>query len=788
MRCFYIKYFPIIITLLITNILSLNIHAQNNGFSISSKSNDYIDIQHLIPDFKTKDSSIILEGIYLQAEEGTPNLPNNSCFIIIPNNARPQIELISYKEKVIENINIEPARRLNIDSKDNDSIIFRNPDIYLNDAYFPEEIYKTSNNQEVRGFNSILLNVSPFQYNPIRKTLKVIYDINLRISFQNNDNQYGNERLRSYEWDEILKNIVLNPEMINDFDYDRYFDNVKDKDKSCEYLIITPDNEDIRQWADSIARYRNEQGIMTKVINIKDIKENKPLIIRDYLKNIYDNWDLVPSSVLIFGDYNNDMSKGVTSFYLNDHPEVNLKYLTDNKLVDFNNDNLPEMNIARLTVADAEDAELMFRKLVSYENNPSVNPHYYNRPVTAMGFQESRWFQLCSEIIAGYFSKNGREPIHLNAVYEGNPDSVWSTAPNTSSLIEYFGPDGLSYIPSNIRHLQEWNAGQEDLLKAINEGTFLVQHRDHGNHQNWGEPYFSNNDIDRLNNEDLTFVMSANCKTGNFNFGNGLAHDCFAERFLRSKNGAIAVVAASEVSYSFVNDTYVWGYYDYLWNDFIPSFRDKDNTFKYPSFANVYAKYFLKQSSWPYINDYKDITYNLFHYFGDAYLQLNTAMHKEIEISYPDSITSACNSFIINKDGDTRVAFSVDGKIIARSYDDDSIISFTPQISGKKIKVVATRQDHYRHEGYIDVVSYLSDEELKVYPNPTDGKIFIEGKDIRNIVIYNSLGQILYQYDNIGSILSEKIEINCEHIKEKLLHLSITYLDGRVKIRPIINN
>lgn len=785
----YDKHILLISSLIMLCLISMNANAQKftlqntnvQGFTINSRNTNSINIKHNISDFEIKDNEIIFEGIQLQSEAGTPNLPNNSCFILIPNNSRPTVEIISSKEKIIENVEIRPAEKI---TADNDKNIISNnyAEVYNEDAFYPHKICQISDNYNIRAFNFILLNVAPFQYNPVRKSLKITYDIELKISYNDNANYLYDNRLRSKEWDNLLKDIVLNPETISDFNYDYYLKEIIENDKEgCEYLIITPDNQDIKKWADSLAIFRNEQGILTKVININEIEENKPLVIKDYFHNIYQNWDLVPSSILLFGDYSMDNTKGISSFFLNDHPETNLKYLTDNKLVDFNNDNLPEINIARLPVANEEEAELMTRKIFRYEREPSDNQDYYSKPITAMGFQESRWFQLCSEVIAGFFAQKGRTPERINAIYEGIPDSVWSTAANTEKIIDYFGPEGLDYIPSDLKHLHDWNSDSYKLTEAINNGSFMVQHRDHGRYQNWGEPFLSNVEINTLENEDLCFIMSANCQTGHFNYGWGSGNDCFAERFLRVKNGAIAVVAASETSYSFVNDTYVWGYYDYLWNEFMPSFGDNNTIFKYPSFANVYGKYFLKQSSWPYLNDYKDITYKLFHYFGDAYLQLNTQMPEHIEISHPNSINSACSHIMIKKDNDTRLALSVDGKIIATSLGSDSMISFKPQIAGKKIKVVATKQDHYRYEGYIDVVSYLNNDELKVYPNPTRSKIFIESRNIKSVVMYNTLGQILYQYDNNSILPSEKIIIDCEDIKERLLHLHIIYDDGRVK-------
>ena len=544
---------------------------------------------------------------------------------------------------------------------------------------------------------------------------------------------------------------------------------------SSQYLIVTPDNEGIRQWADTLARFRNEQGIVTKVISLNEIGENSPIALRNYFKELSAVCDQL-SAILLFGDYDNDSTKGITSFYLRNNLEDNVYYLSDNKLADFNYDDLPEICIARLPAADAEQAELMVRKTMRYEREPSTNPDYYNRPVTAMGFEESKWFQLCSEVIAGYFEKNGKNPNRLNAIHTGTPDSVWSTNENTNLIIDYFGGNGLNYIPDNLKHITYWNSNQDDLSRAINGGTFLVQHRDHGVFQAWSNPYFSNKEIDDLYNEDLTFIMSANCQTGDFSYGEG-DNDCFAERFLRTEKGAVAVIAASQISYSFVNDTYVWGFYDYLWNDFMPDYG-YGYDFKYPAFANMYGKYFLKQSKWPYLSIYKNLTYNLFHYFGDAYLQLNTEMPQEIRINYPKEILTDCSSFNICKENGTRVAFSVDGELIATSFGEDTLINIEPFYKEGKIKVVATKQDHYRHEGYILVKSHLDYDDLNIYPNPAKDILFIEGKEIKEAIVYNTLGQMLMRIKNNAA--TEKIELNCSTLKKGLFHLHVIYEDKRV--------
>ena len=65
-------------------------------------------------------------------------------------------------------------------------------------------------------------------------------------------------------------------------------------------------------------------------------------------------------------------------------------------------------------------------------------------------------------------------------------------------------------------------------------------------------------------------------------------------------NGLLGVIAATEVSYSFVNDTYVWGMWDEMWPNFDPGYGVSGPDRVLPGFASVYGKYYLEASSWPY--------------------------------------------------------------------------------------------------------------------------------------------------------------------------------------------
>ncbi|MEZ5198797.1 MAG: hypothetical protein R2764_21200 [Bacteroidales bacterium] len=50
----------------------------------------------------------------------------------------------------------------------------------------------------------------------------------------------------------------------------------------------------------------------------------------------------------------------------------------------------------------------------------------------------------------------------------------------------------MGYIPAQPSELGGWTGGTAaGINNAINSGSFMLQHRDHGYEQGWGEPDYS---------------------------------------------------------------------------------------------------------------------------------------------------------------------------------------------------------------------------------------------------------------------------------------------------------
>lgn len=784
---------------LVTALLLLSIFSNaqntNDGFSIIGKSNESLNVRHKITNVSiercetTEGQTISLSGIYLPNVAGAPDLPSHSTFVALPQGTTARLEISNVKTHLINNIDVIPAAQPQLDNENSPVIHEKNMAIYNRNAFYPETPFRLSNPTTIRGLDVVSLDAMPFQYNPITKELLVYDEVDLKIIIEGGEKGYGDMRYRTKEWDHILSDIILNFNDLPSIDYGkRLRQHYENRETGCEYMIITPDNPDFIQLADSIRMFRIAQGIPSEIFTVTDCGGNDYHAIYNFIQNAYNTWDMPPAAVELLGDHNSDGTKGIVSYTMNNHPggDGYNPYISDHAYSDMNGNMMSDIILARITGRNFDELYHIIKKDLDYERTPPTNPDFYDKPITAMGFQLERWFQLCSEIVNGFWENElGKHPVRLNAIYEGTPGSRWSTADNTNKIINYFGPSGTGYIPQTMSHLTQWDATGDMVNEAINEGAFIVQHRDHGNEELWGEPRYSIGNIKKLKNNDLTFVMSNNCLTGRFNYGG--TDGCFAEVFHRHQHGALGLIAATEVSYSFVNDVYVWGVYDNMWPDFMPTYGTTHKTdFILPAFGNAAGKYFLKQSSWT--DDYvKEITYYLFHHHGDAYMNLYTEVPQQLSVEMLPVLMAGKDTYQIKADEGALICLSVDDQIIGLDNATGELqeIAVTPQEIGTTVTLTITKQNHYRYERKIQVI-------------PAEGPYLIfnaasindESGNQNETADYNETCKVNLSLHNVGAadIANANITLLSEHPSVEITNGTTTFSEIAVGQINTIND
>ena len=720
--------------------ITLSLNAENfsfsnswgkQGFNLTMTKADMVQVVYSIHSFSTEPviidgqsvKKVNLPGVFLSNDAGKPDLPGTGRYIAIPQGSTPHLNIIDYEVETFHGIDLAWAPETPMDTQKD--IVYRKDRVtYNTNAFYPASPVQISGVEQIRGTDVIILGITPFQYNPVTKELKVYKNIRVNLTFEGGSGTYGNDGFRSPYWDPVMADNILNYASLPTVNYPERMQKIRNSKSAsgneCEYIIISPNGPDFLRWADSLKNWRNQQGILTRVFSLAQVGGNTQAAIKAFISNAYANWTIKPAACLLLGDYGTDAGKNITS-HLYYHPYGYPDYASDNFYADLNGDDLPDIVFSRICANDSAQLHIMVGRILNFERNRPSDTGYYMNPVSALGWQDDRWFQLCSEVVGGFWkNKLGKHVQRINALYspaDNYETGPWSTDPNTSTVMSYFGPSGLNYIPDKPGDLGGFTGGTAAKINtAINEGAFVVLHRDHGFYSQWGEPAYSDSNINELTNTLLPFVFSINCETGAFHNPPGCPAECFSEVFQRlTKNGhdagALGLICPTESSLSFVNDTYLWGVFDNLWPQFMPDYATLPvPRGMLPAFGNAAGKYFLVQSSWPYNSDDKQITCRLFHMHGDAFLQLADAVPADLIVNHSPTVDLGATSVEIIANEGAFIALTVNNEIIATAYGSASgpVSLAIPALPiGTKITVVATKQDFKRHTSFINVAEQI---------------------------------------------------------------------------------
>ena len=729
----FTRFIAIVILALTANIVMAQTYTfpvkGTQGFTMTQASRDGAHISYQLGQFSLSQieyrgeemSEISIKAISIPCDAGLPSLPADSRLIAIPQGAKATLHVVKAESQTFQNVNIAPALRVQLETEDPDMNYVKDMKVYGKNAFFPENPFVIGDSY-IRGVDAVSLSITPFQYNPVTKELVVYTDIELAISYEGGNGHFGDDRLRSPYWDPILASELMNYDQLPVIDYNaRMQEWIRNNRDGAEYIIVIPNNDGFMEPAQRLKEYRMKQGILTEVYRLDQIPATTTAQLKTWFHNAYNTWEIAPVAVMLFADHNTNMAQGIPAEEVY-HSSSYGNCITDNQYADVTGDYLPEIVFSRLIAANPTEAAMMADKQIEYEfTNPNMDPNAYNVPITALGWQTERWFQLCSEVVGGYFRAHGKNPLRVNCIYSGTPGSQWSSGTNTNQVVSYFGPSGTNIIPQTPSELGGWTGGTPDqIVQAINQGTMLVQHRDHGLEEGWGEPAFRNTHVAQLTNVGkMPFVFSINCLTGQFDLSPG---PCFAEAFMRhtyngQNAGAVGMICPTDVSYSFCNDALVWGIYDQFEPDFMPTLPNNTNTTVYPSrgtwlpaFGLVAGKHFLNESGWPYNTDSKQITYQMFTSHCDAFLRLYTEVPQTMSVNHQNVQLAGLNTFQITAPEGTTIALTKgegeDLEIVAVAAATGSVqnIEIPAQVPPTVLRLTVTGQNYLRYEANIEVI------------------------------------------------------------------------------------
>ena len=637
--------------LTLTLALALSAAAFGQTFTVIASDRDHVSLRFCFEDFSIDTvvhngeqmHTIASKGIVVPNDYGLPDLPTFNRFIALPQGARAVVEVRTSRDERIGGINIAPSCGSQAEN-DANRPFFKDPKVYARNALYPAEAVCTAEPQQLRGVDVIHLGISPVQFNPATREIAVHRQFDIDIRFEGGNGHFGDDRLRSPYWDPILRNNILNHESLEPIDYEARMQQwTQERLTGCEYLIITPDNDAFYSAGKQLADYRTKQGILSKAMRVTETEAVDHLTLRQWIRTIYNNWDIVPAAICLIGESGTDLQQYVPG-YTTLHPKDNF-ITSDNPYADVNDDRLPDICFSRILAQNESELPVFIGKIMEYEyTNPVTDLYYYAHPLTAAGWQDSKWFQIAIATISGYLTQHGKTPERINEIYSGDLGPNWSTAPGTASVVSYFGPDGVGYIPATPDELGGWTGGNADqVIRAINHGAYIIQHRDHGWNTKWYQPEIYTTDFGDINNVGkMSYLISVNCRTGMYDASAVSFIETLARMTRDGQNaGIVGAVGPVGQTYSYANDIFLWGLWDLFDPTFLPEYGPyADHTDEWmPSFACVAGKYFLETQTFPSTDDnMRTTTYNTFHTFGDAFQRIFTEVPQAITASHDEEI------------------------------------------------------------------------------------------------------------------------------------------------------
>ena len=587
---------------------------------------------------------LTIAGCGSMEEIGKPALPKYGTVLAVPFDVDFNIYVLETESTNYTDYFVYPAQEPAPDVIE-EEFEFPTPPFYID-----EEFYNTFNNSyptmiveyeaagTLRDVRVLPLRFLAFQHNPIRRVLMFYWSITVRIEYITGPILMSETRLATSApspYFEGLYSSLLGYEQLTVQEASAQEEVLEPEDArnpGWDFLIIT--DSALLDAANTLAARRNAQGLSTHVVTTLNISGSTAADIKAYIQNAYDTWIPRPSYLLLLGDaeliptfyqtvhlyggYPANTLIGTDLYYaiLNGPPSTAPPFYSEYWT--------PDIFYGRIPVDNLTQANLVINKIIEYEDRQ------WNVPGTALVagyFQDSntdgyedRRFILTSEEIHDFLLGQGFDVERLYQTHSG-------VTPTNYNNGQYDA--GLPLPADLLRPTYSWDADATDINNAINDGRFVVFHRDHGGSANaghgngWGHPYYLDTDVAALNNTDhFTVVFTINCETGWFDGETdtflAVSFESLSEVFLReSDGGAVGVVGATRVSYSGHNDAMAKGFVDAIWPNFDPPRGPRVAQLRMGEVLNYGKLYYQVYGAYSTSNIVTQWEYEMFHYFGD---------------------------------------------------------------------------------------------------------------------------------------------------------------------------
>lgn len=634
------------------------------------------------------------EGLIL--EEGQPQLPFIGRSIIIPDNGKMTISVMSSNYTDFS-LAVAPSKGSLLRNVNPDDVPYTFADTYQKNEFYPSNIASLGDPYIMRDFRGIVVGFKPFQYNPVTQTLRVYHNIKVKVSKIGIDDVNVLNRTRSSvnrDFSAVYNNHFLNYQT----NADRYTPILEDG----TLLVITHP-----MFTDAIQPYLNwkkQKGINTTLVTTTETGTTANAI-KTYIQNYYTaNPDL--AYIQLVGD------AAQVPTLTNGGGGSDPSYV-----MLLGNDNYPELFIGRFSAETVAQAETQVLRSIWYERDITVEDGTWIKKATGIASSEGG---------GGQGDMGESDIAHQNLI--------------RTDLLNYgYTSVDQAYAPSITA---------TTLSNNFNEGRGFINYTGHGDVTYWVTSNFSNTHVNALTNDyKLPFIVSVACVNGNFT-----STTCFGEAWLRATNETTGAPNGAVVAYmSTVNQP---------WNepmrgqDVITDLMVAHDKF------TIGGLFFNGSSAMldAYNNNASSVlTMKTWIIFGDASLVVRNDTPQLQTVNSMDNLFIGLNTYEVTTNVPNALAclFNPEtNEILGSAYTDETghvTLNITPMTAPATIKLTVTAPNAVTFVK--DVMVIPNDGAYIVYNEAT---VTLTGN---NSLDYNSISPVNISITNVGNIPANNLTV-----------------------------
>ena len=636
--------------------------------------------------------------------EGAPDLQKLTTSLIIPDQAKMQVAIVSSNYYDLTGVDIAPSKgnlKRNIDPA---NVAYTYGTMYGQNNFYPSTIANLNTPYIVRDYRAQTISVCPFQYNPITKVLRVYTDIIVSVSVQTST---GGENT----FERIHAESVID----NEFGaiYKRQFINYPTENRGMMYTPVSENGSMLIICFDSFApdmqsfvTWKNKKGIATELV-LKSVAGATAAAIKTYITNYYSTHPTlkyvllvgdaaeIPSPVTIYGDSDNSYG-----------------YLSGS-------DSYPELFVGRFSASTNTHVQIMVNRTLNYEQTPQAGATWYKKGIA-----------IASDQGPG-------DDGEMDFEHQRNLKSFLMAYTYNNYSENFDGSQG-GLDPAG-------NPSASSIGAQVDAGVGIITYTGHGSDFSFSTSGYSTTNITTLSNTTAhPFIWSVACVNGNFVPNT----TCFAEGWLRAgtpaaPEGALATLMAT------INQS---------WN---PPMEGQDAMVEIlveSDIANIKRTFGgLSMNGCMQMNDAYGAAGNemtdTWNLFGDPSVMVFTDTPLPMVTSHVSSTAIGTTSIVVsNNTVNALICLSKSGVILGTGISNGTSATITiPAATSGIIDVTATAFNKMPYTGTINVSGSVGINEnsnadaFVTFPNPANNSLtmnyFFNASEKIKLALYNSLGQ-----------------------------------------------